>query len=121
MGFTVTAARVDGVPGAGLPDGTGGLVAPRPAMYITRYSPGLAGLLLVTEEPFKCCATMCAPSCVLGGVGPSKADSTPGALGTISSVMGSVSALLTLSSMGSCCEATSSAGIWTLSWSPLKK
>src|SRR6202050_1884246 len=120
-GFTVTLARGNGAAGAATPEATGGLVAPRPARYITRYSPGLAGLALVTSDPFRCCALMWAPFWMLGCVGPSKYESTPGAFGTISSVMGSVRALLTLSTMGSCSEAVSSAGSWTLSWSPLKK
>src|SRR5580704_12878017 len=111
MGVTVALARVAGAPGAGLPDGTFGSVAARPARYITRYSPGAAGLALLTADPFKCCATMWAPFCVLGGVGPSKADSTPGAVGMISSVMGSVSAPLTLTSIGSCWGAVISTGI----------
>ena len=64
---------------------------------------------------------MCAPFCKLGGVGPSSLDSTPGAPGTMSSVMGTVSALFTLNTMGTCCDAASSIGIWTLTWPLLKK
>ena len=64
---------------------------------------------------------MCAPFCKLGGVGPSSLDSTPGAPGTMSRVMGTVSALFTLNTIGTCCDAASSIGIWTLTWPLLKK
>src|SRR5580658_2353631 len=41
--------------GEGAPEATLGSVAPRPTRYITRYSPGLAGSALVTNEPLRCC------------------------------------------------------------------
>ena len=90
---------------------------------MTRYSPGLAGLELMTsEKSAECCAMMCAPFWTLGGLGPSSDDNTPGAAGTIFERQRQRERVVDAENDGrSVVWPAASLGIWILIWPLLKK